>query len=101
LWTADTNLKDELKDFHSALGADVVKNTFQSETGIKIENARIHEAVDYAQKGSGKIKARSRKGKTFNSTSKPKTVKIPASKQQDEPLIKRAARMMGKILGRE
>lgn len=101
LWSADTDLKEELAVFHKSIGADVVATTFKSDDGIKIDSKKVQEGVEYAEKGSGRIKARARNNKRFDSITKRKVVKLKVRKKSKEPLLVRALQRVKEILGRE
>lgn len=101
LWSASSNIRDELKAAKEKLGAQKVINTFQSDEGLETNSEQVKEAVDYAVAGSGEIKARAKGGKKFNSTEKPKVATLPKSDDKDEPIIVRVARNIARVLGRE
>lgn len=101
LWTADKSLKRELVDLRRAIKSQEVSTTFKSVDGLETNAERIREAVEYAETGSGRIRARARGNKHFNSTEKPKTVTLEEEGGPNEPLVSRVSKRLRKILGRE
>jgi hypothetical protein len=100
LWSAASNLKDELSNLRDLLEINQVSTTFQSETGINTDAAPVKEAVAYAESGSGKIKAVARNKKRFSSANTPQKTILP-NEQSDEPVVKRTARHLRAVLDRE
>lgn len=100
LWSADTNIKEELRVAREKTGAQKVVTTFKSEEGINTNSDAVHEAVDYAVSGSGEIRARTRRGKRFNSANKPKSVKIDGAAITGSELMAAVANSIMRVLGR-
>ncbi|SFJ28167.1 hypothetical protein SAMN02799626_01435 [Caulobacter sp. UNC279MFTsu5.1] len=101
LWSVDEEMRDELIELRKAIKTQSVSTTFKSSEGLDTDAKQIKDAVDYAETGSGKIRARARRDKTFNSTEKPKIVTLSEDRQARESLLDRAAAKWKKILGRE
>lgn len=101
LFSARGSVRDELRGARAATGAEQVEVTLKSDEGIETNAEPIHEAVEYAVKGGGKIRAKSADGAYFSSTTKPATATLPEDADAREPLIVRAAKRVAEILGRE
>lgn len=101
LWTARTNIKTELAKLKADTKTEEVITTFRSEQGIETNSEQIKQAVQYAEGGSGRIRAKTRRGKRFSSTEKPKTAILDESHPPNEPLIVRAAKHIAKVFARE
>lgn len=101
LWNTDKTLKQELAELRNSIKTQQVITTFKSPDGLETNTERIREAVDYAEKGSGKIRAQARGKRFFNSTDKPKVVTLDDQPAAREPLISRVTRALRVVLGRE
>lgn len=95
------SITEELRSFRNVEHAQKVNITLASKEGLETDTLRTREAVDYAVKGGGKIRARTRGGRTYNSTKKVKTTTLPSDNLDDEPALVRAARLVTRIFGRE
>ncbi|WP_343683926.1 hypothetical protein [Asticcacaulis sp.] len=100
LWNAETDLKDELREARELVKAQKVVATFKSQDGLETDSPQIKEAVDYVEKGSGEVTAKSKRGKRFSSKNKPKRTILHDNPDDPEPLIVRAARQIAKVLGK-
>lgn len=102
LWSAKSSLKEELAQARESMKAQEVSTTIKSQAGLETNSDQIKESVQYAETGSGKIKARTRHGKTFNSTTRAKsTTVIDEAAERGFSALGRAAAHMAKILGHE
>jgi hypothetical protein len=102
LWSARTNLHSELKEAHETMKAQEVSTTLKSHAGLNTDAAPVKEAVEYAERGSGTIKAKTRSGKRFTSETKAKRVTLTqdiSSKVRSR--LARAARNIAKLLDNE
>ncbi|MDI1363995.1 MAG: hypothetical protein PSX79_03895 [bacterium] len=95
---------DEMRRFREVLKARKVTSTFQNEDGLDIYAEPFKEATDYAARAGGKIRAKSKSGKRFNSTKKPKATIIPDEELDEafeqEHILVRAARYLAEVFGR-
>lgn len=102
LWSAKTSLRDELKAAHDTMKAQEVSTTLKSHAGLNTDADPVKEAVEYAEKGSGSIKAKTRTGKVFSSTNKRKrTTIIFDAVGKTRSKLARAAMSLAKILDNE
>jgi hypothetical protein len=100
LWSADTDLRNELGQLRRSIKAKMVTNKFQSEDGLDTDDPIVREAVEYAASGSGAIRAKAKGKKKFNSKTVPKTVTLGQNTVDNESLIARIVRVASEVLGR-
>ena len=93
------NLSEYLRNKRRQEGADSVSMKFRSSDGLNTDTDDVREGVDYATKGAGRVKARTKKGKKFDSKSRVKTVSLdrPA---EPESLLRRVVREIAKLVPR-
>lgn len=102
LWSTSSNLRDELAQARETMRAQQVATTIKSQAGIETDSEQIQEAVQYAESGSGKVKAKTRSGKRFDSTHRGKsTTIIEEVAERGLYALGRAAARMAQILGHE
>lgn len=101
LWSANTSLREELVELRKELKTHQVSTTFKSPEGLETNSERIEEAVEYAEKGSGRIRARAKGNRHFNSTEKPKIVTLEDDKAPRQGAIAKVKANLRRILGRE
>jgi hypothetical protein len=94
-------LSEELREFRRNENAEKVTIALSSKEGLDTTTARTKEAVDYAVQGCGKIKAKAKGGKRFNSTNRVETATLEDDSLPEEPSLVRLARLASRILGRE
>lgn len=95
------DLSEELREFRKKENAEKVSITLSSKEGLDTDTKRTQEAVDYVVKGVGKITARTKLGRRFNSAKKVASTKLEDKEMPDEPTLIRLARLATRILGRE
>jgi len=100
MFGSSDDLSEELKQFRDMEKAQKIEIKLKSEDGLETDTDRLRQAVDYAQKGTGTILARTRTGKTYNSLSTTDKVSI-SEEDSDEPLLVRIARKISMVLGHE
>lgn len=96
-----TNMDADLKEAGEDTGSDRVTLAFSAIKGIFARSKRILQAVAYAERGGGKIKATSLDGDTYNSDRKLKTAKISVDElntgpKADKPNIDALNRLLGR-----
>ena len=95
------SITEDLRDYRTAEGAQRVDLTLTSKDGLRTETERIKESVDYAVRGGGVIRAKTKAGKRFNSSHRISSTTVDEPSEAGEPRLVRAARWVTKILGRE
>jgi hypothetical protein len=95
------DLSEELREFRKNENAEKVTIVLNSKEGLDTSTPRTKEAVDYAVQGCGKIRAKAKGGKRFNSTNRVATAILDDDSLPEEPSLMRLARLAGRILGRE
>lgn len=100
LFSVNSSLKDELRQLNQTTKSQEVTTTLKNEDGLAIRSKPIEDAVTYAHGAGGKIRAKAKNKKKFNSTTKPKTSELPKAVESDEELVVRAARLVHEIFGR-
>ena len=101
LWSARTTLKQELANLRKATRVQQVSTTLKSSEGLDTNSKRIKEGVEYAEKGSGRIRARAKGNKHFNSTEKPKITTFEDDKPVRGGLAAKIKANLKRLLGRE
>lgn len=98
-WSLTTSLKADQEAYKKITGATQIDTTFKNPEGLDVDNDFIREAVEYTETGSGTVKAKTKSGASFSSTSTPITVRLP-DEALDEPLLAKAIRRLNVLLGR-
>lgn len=101
LWNTASSIKEELAELRQAIKTQQVVTTFRSSEGLDTDNDRIKEAVDYAEKGSGKIRAKAKGNKHFNSTEKPKITTLEDERGARGAIMAKVKANLSRIFGRE
>lgn len=74
----------------------------KSQTGLDTESSQIKEAVAYTETGSGAVRAKTRRGKTYSSTTRAKQTRVPIEATDDSrDRLALAELNLEKILGHE
>ncbi len=87
-WLRDTNRQEN---------AESVTLKLKNREGLKADTPDVREAVDYATKGGGRVKATTRRGKQFDSKDRAKTTKL-AGDDTDGTLLQRVVRELTKLV---
>lgn len=87
MWTTESDLDADLKDTGNVTGAERVSVGFRSDHGVSTDNQKVHEGVEYAEKGAGTLSARAMDGTRFRSTKTLLTSTIPAVKAGADAMV--------------
>jgi RNA polymerase subunit RPABC4/transcription elongation factor Spt4 len=79
MWGARSNLEQELRATREDTGAQKAKVELSSVDGVKTNNDRIKEGVDYAGDGGGSVSAVALNGESFRSGTKKSTTSVDDS----------------------
>ncbi|MBJ6127597.1 hypothetical protein [Microvirga splendida] len=101
LWSANESVREGLARYREKISAQKVTTTFKSNEGLETDAEPIREAVSYAEKGSGSIKARALGNKRFSSKRQATVVTLDDSDSEEMSLVAKAARKITQVLGRE
>ena len=102
VWSTQSTLRDELAQAREMMRAQEVSTTVKSQAGLETDSEQIRECVSYAETGSGKIKAKTRSGRRFDSTRRGKsTTVIEDIAERGLSALGRVAARMAEILGHE
>jgi len=102
IWNTDSHIKEDLRSVREAMNAEEVITTFKSEKGIITDSPQVEEAMAYIDKGSGSAAAKTRDGKTFDSTTKSKRAIVEYERSASpRTALARALRSLAKILDHE
>ncbi len=101
MWGAESELEKDLKDSGQQTGADKVRVRFEAKDGVTVKNQKIEDGVSYAEKGAGRITARSLDGKRFSSENRPRTTEIPKVEGSDEDIRAYVSEHKDRVLGRD
>lgn len=86
-------LKDEVK-------IQKMRVDLQSDDGLNLNTKRVENTATYAAKGGGVIKAKTKSGKRFNSSTKSKKVSVPAApKPKDGQLVETVVGWIKRSIG--
>jgi hypothetical protein len=80
MWGTESDLEEDLKDTGKQTGAQRVRVGFDSEDGVRTQNAKVEEGVNYAEKGAGTIRARAMDGRRFYSNKQPLKTRLKIEK---------------------
>jgi hypothetical protein len=100
LFSARSNLREELRAAKERSNANHVDVTLQNKEGLDTDSEPVHEAVDYIEKAGGKITARAGK-RRFSSTNAHQITALPKEEDPSESVVRRAARRIAAVFGRE
>lgn len=101
MWGTESELEKDLKDSGKQTGAEKVRVRFEARDGIAVRNQKIEDGVAYAEKGAGKITARSLDGKPFSSENRPRTTEIPKVEGSDVEIRDYVSEHKDRVLGRD
>jgi hypothetical protein len=74
----------EMRDMRDKEKAQKAKLTIESKDGLNLETDRVKAAVDYAAKGGGSIKAKTKRKRRYNSKAKAKKISLPNAQGENE-----------------
>jgi hypothetical protein len=80
MWGTESDLEEDLKDTGEQTGAQRVRVGFDSEDGVRTQNTKVKEGVNYAEKGAGTIRARAMDGGRFYSNRQPLKTRLKIEK---------------------
>lgn len=101
MWGTETDLEKELQSTREDTGAERVRIGLESRHGVDVDSERIKNGVGYAQKGAGKINAKSLDGDAYSSESEPTVTRIKVLDQVRDLANEYLREMKDRILGRE
>ena len=73
----------EMRDMKENEKIQKAKLTLESKDGLNLDTQRVKKAVDYTSRGTGSIKARTKRKKTYNSRSKAQRVTVESNRGDD------------------
>jgi hypothetical protein len=79
----DEDYAKEMADMREKEKIQRIKLGIESEEGLELNTDRVRGAVEYAGRGGGSIKAKTKKKQTFNSKNKSKKIIIPKNKEEN------------------
>jgi len=94
-------LTEELKELRDSEKAKNIRIGLHNSDGVQADTSRMKRVVNYTSKSGGRIRARARKNKKFNSKDAVKRTAIDDIKASGAELIKLAKSLANRILGRE
>jgi hypothetical protein len=99
MWGPQNDLEEDLKSTGKETGSDQVDVTLKGKDGVTTDNEKVRTAVAYAGRGAGVVKAKSRTGRRFSSSTQPTTKIVPKADldQVTEAEVEGVAR---RVLGR-
>lgn len=102
IFSTGTDTTDEMRRFREVMGARKVTTTFQNQDGLDIHAKPFEDGVEYAARAGGKIRAKKKDGKKFNSTNKPSSTTLPDEEEAEtnENILVKAARYLTEVFGR-
>lgn len=102
IFATGTDTTDEMRRFREVMGARKVTTTFQNQDGLDIHAKPFEDGVEYAARAGGKIRAKKKNGKKFNSTNKPQSTTLPDEEEAviNEHILVKAARYLSEVFGR-
>jgi hypothetical protein len=81
LFSSSESIADELKEARKRINADKIINTFKNQAGLNTDSQPVKDAVNYAQTGSGEIRARTNDKKRYSSIDRPIIVVVKSLEQ--------------------
>lgn len=100
MWGTKEEFDSDLKELRENEGAKKVKITIENDEGIKPDTEKMRNAVRYTARGGGKIKAKAKNNKYYNSQDKVKRTIVEDVQEISLDGIE-IEKMLNRILGRE
>lgn len=101
MFGSDEEFVSEMKEFSDNEAARKVKLSIENEEGINPNTDRMHRAVKYASKGGGKIRAKAKGNKKYNSRDTVKRTYLEDIKEIGNKLGMKLSSLANRVLGRE
>lgn len=101
MFGGEDEIAKDLKEFRDSEAAQRVRLTLANEEGIKPDTKKMKDAVAYATKSGGRIRARARGKKSYRSEDSAKRTYLDDVKETGTELIEVARKLVSRILGRE
>ncbi|PBD15464.1 hypothetical protein CLD06_06045 [Wolbachia endosymbiont of Drosophila subpulchrella] len=95
------SIQEELRAFRDNERAQKVSIALTSPDGINTDTERVHEGVDYAEKGGGDITARTKNNRRYNSKNKVKITHIAIDSTSSESKLSQILNLARNVLGHE
>lgn len=86
-----TDYDAEMKDLQQEEGVEQASLTLRSSEGLRLRTPRVEQAMRYISRGTGRVRARTRKGGSYNSDRSAQQVYVdePDGRKRRAPLIER------------
>lgn len=101
MWGTESELERELKNTRAETGAEKVDVKLSGDEGIDATSERVAQGVSYAEKGSGRVNARSKDGAYYTSEEAPMRTVLDAIDEKGGLSLSYLRYMKNRILGRE
>lgn len=98
---ARLGVKKGLERVGQDTGAEEVKVTLESETGVRTDSKNVEDALAYSEQGNARVTAGALTGEKYSSTTKRKTVKMRSILNLAQEASEEAKRWIRKALGRD
>jgi len=67
LWSADSSAKEEVQEISRKTKATKIRTILSNKDGLDVSSGGLKESIDYAESGSGSIRAKTISGNVFTS----------------------------------
>jgi hypothetical protein len=81
LFSSNESIADDLKEARNKINANKVISTFKNKEGLNTDSQPVKDGVEYAQTGSGEIRARTIDNKRYSSIFRPVFIVVKNSDQ--------------------
>lgn len=79
IWSSESSAKEEVREVVNKTRASKVITILSNKTGLDLSSDGVKDAVDYAESGSGKIRAKATNGRTFSSQNDQEIISVEMS----------------------
>lgn len=96
-------ITEEMRQMRLNEKVEKVKFSLTSSEGLNVDTERVKDSLDYVERGTGKITAKTKSGKRYSSADKKASTVLPPSAQEDDNtnLVDRVKIFASWILGHE
>jgi len=101
MFGSEDEFSKDMQDYRDNEKAAKIKMTFSNHDGMEPDTPKMRRAVHYATKGGGKISAKAKGKKRYNSDDAVKRSYLNDIKESGAELIEAAKKLTNRILGRE
>jgi hypothetical protein len=101
MWGARTSLDSELRATREKTGAQKVKVSLESQSGVRADTQKVRVGIAYSERGGASVTATALNGDPYSSGKKIKKTEIKADEAEGSDSVSAWTKLAARILGRE